>query len=160
MNYEKDFVFKNIGDRMKKYKTLLLISLIILIIIVCFNEITHSSILFFLNKKDVEFFKLKYSNTYLAGNLFINKIGTDIDIPEDKTLFLQVELNLSYFPAGTSLTINLNRKLGNGNISRVKSLEFRGKMKKQILNKKIDADIFRNYRNIYTPKEKKHSIRI
>ena len=145
---------------MKKYKTLLLISLIILIIIVCFNEITHSSILFFLNKKDVEFFKLKYSNTYLAGNLFINKIGTDIDIPEDKTLFLQVELNLSYFPAGTSLTINLNRKLGNGNISRVKSLEFRGKMKKQILNKKIDADIFRNYRNIYTPKEKKHSIRI
>ena len=160
MNYEKDFVFKNIGDRMKKYKTLLLISLIILIIIVCFNEITHSSILFFLNKKDVEFFKLKYSNTYLAGNLFINKIGTDIDIPEDKTLFLQVELNLSYFPAGTSLTINLNRKLGNGNISRVKSLEFRGKMKKQILNKKIDADIFRNYRNIYTPKGKKHSIRI
>jgi len=118
---------------------------------VILNEITRSSILFFLNKKDVELFKSKYSNTYLSGNISINKIGTDIDIPEFNDQILRVELELSYLPKNTKLLVKLVEQIGQNEFSVRDKREFRGKLKEEVLLNKIDKTIFRKYLNRIYP---------
>ena len=118
---------------------------------VILNEITRSSILFFLNKKDVELFKSKYSNTYLSGNISINKIGTDIDIPEFNDQILRVELELSFLPKNTKLLVKLVEQIGQNEFSVRDKREFRGKLKEEVLLNKIDKTIFRKYLNRIYP---------
>ena len=138
---------------MKALKIFIIIILIILILMIILNEISRSSILFFLNKKDVEFFKSKYSNTYLSGNIFINKIGTDIDIPEYNNQFLRVELELSYHPKKTKLFVRLVQQISQNEFSVKDKREFRGKLKVEVLQSRIDKTIFRKYQDRIYPEK-------
>jgi len=132
---------------MKALKIFMIIILIILILMVILIEISRSSLLFFLNKKDVEFFKSKYSNTYLSGNISINKIGTDIDIPEYNNQFLRIELELSYLPKDTRLFVKLVEQISQNEFSVKDKREFRGELKTEVLKSKIDKTIFQKYEN-------------
>ncbi|MBC8384795.1 MAG: hypothetical protein H8E57_04675, partial [Candidatus Cloacimonetes bacterium] len=123
---------------MKKLKIILLIVLIILVLLAIFNEITRSSILFFLNSKDVDLFKSKFADTYLSGNRTINTIGTDIDIPEYNNELLRLELVLSYFPKKTKLFVKLVEQTSRNELSVREKREFRGKLKAEVLSGKID----------------------
>ena len=138
---------------MKALKIFTIIILIILILMVILNEISRSSILFFLNKKDVEFFKSKYANTYLAGNRFINAIGTDIDIPEYNNRFLRIELELSYLKKNTKLFVRLVQKISKNEFSVKDKREFRGKLKAEVLHNKIDKTIFQKYQDRIYPEK-------